>query len=289
MAFLLSELFSYLSSAMKKTYFVVLLLFASFSLICAAEDGSAFQLHLLPAKKIVPSFSTNARAHRTSIAKNFSSNVLTASFGGIFPLADVSLFNSKFQNSLGATVYNSLMNPENHLHVITTDFFVDWLFDVPITDLFIIRFGPGHSSQHLTDDAIEIYKEHSLNYAREYFQLFGYYKLNATNGFVYGGVYDNYSFKISSAVPNGYIFEFGGEAFSTRLNNQLFAYTGLDIKYRSEVNYGASQNYQIGIRYNGEAGNTTRIALNYQTGFEERGQYYNQKIDVINVGLYLEY
>ena len=61
------------------------------------------------------------------------------------------------------------------------------------------------------------------------------------------------------------------------------------MKFREESGFATTQNYQLGVRLNGENGRTIRIAYAYRAGLEERGQFYNRHIHWNTVGLFFEF
>lgn len=203
--------------------------------------------------------------------------------GGVFPLISASSEGRVVQASIASTLYTQLDRPPQHLQVINVDFFVDFFIDVALSENVILRSGLGHTSQHLTDDAIELLGYgHSINYLRDYMQLFGMYKSDAMKGYVYGGAYYNYKFKTQAGgkydvpddAPNPMIYEMGTEITPFQLGVSSYLYGGVDIKLRGEAKFGASQNYQIGIKLLNEFGRTLRFAFNHRAGLEERGQFF---------------
>jgi hypothetical protein len=70
------------------------------------------------------------------------------------------------------------------------------------------------------------------------------------------------------------IYEVGAEITPAQIAASTFVYAGIDLKLRGEAKFGASQNYQIGIKYVNEQGRTMRFAYNHRAGLEERGQFF---------------
>jgi len=67
------------------------------------------------------------------------------------------------------------------------------------------------------------------------------------------------------------------------------AYAALDLKFKSEVAWAATQGYQIGIRLLERSGSCMRAAYTYRTGIDDRGQFYQERIDLGLFGVYLDF
>jgi hypothetical protein len=256
------------------------------ALVCSttgAFPGDKVEFSLLPMRHLIPVWSANSTAHRISASKIMENNNYIGSMGGVFPLISAAQEEKVVQVSIASTLYTQLERPPKHLQVINVDFFVDLFVDVSLNENLVLRSGFGHTSQHLTDDAIEILGYgRSINYLRDYCQLFGMLKAEAIKGFVYGGAYYNYKFKTQAAgkydvpddAPNPMIYEMGTEITPLQVGASSFVYAGVDIKLRGEAKFGASQNYQIGIKHVNDLGRTIRFAFNHHAGLEERGQFF---------------
>lgn len=270
------------------------LLCLCYTLSVADDETNAI---LLPKTHVMPLWSANSTAHRISAAKMFENNNYIGSMGGAFPLVSVSRGDKVIQASIASTLYTQLVRPPGHLQVVNVDFFVDLFFDVLVAENVVVRFGPGHTSQHLTDDALELlHYPPSINYVRDYWQLFGCYQIPQFQGNLYGGFYYNYKFKTQDFDPNTpddaanrMIYEFGGEIAPVRLAPSVFIYTGLDLKLRGEASFGASQNYQVGVKYSNSDGRTVRFAFNHRAGLEERGQFFLQHNTFNTFALYFDF
>jgi len=58
------------------------------------------------------------------------------------------------------------------------------------------------------DDAFEsLHIQKSVNYARDFYQLFFIHQLPFIKGFVYGGTYYNYSFLIDKRIDGKFLWE----------------------------------------------------------------------------------
>jgi hypothetical protein len=115
-----------------------------------------------------------------------------------------------------------------------------------------------------------------MDYIRDYWEVFAVYRFEELKGFVYGGAYYNYTYLIEREINKPWLFEMGGEFLQTPIVEDVFAYGGIDIKLRNESHYATTQNYQIGVRYLNGNGYSLRLALNFRTGVDERGQFVKQ-------------
>ncbi len=266
-----------------KKYFIILVFLAR--TISAQTNFSMF-----PQKNLVPQFTANATAHRMSFEKNIKINNFFGSIGTIRPLVLAEFGSTKAEASIAGSMHTTLQKSPGHWQVIDVAFFVDVLFDVALTPTTQIRFGPGHTSHHLADDAFELlnYKK-SINYVRDYYQLFAIQHINFLNGFVYSGAFYNYIFRIDSVRVDTWIFQVGAELFNTHISQNIFFYTGFDVKFHGELEYGTSQNYQIGIKYEQGDRRAIRFAYNYHTGLEERGQFFRDRTSTNTLGFYVDF
>ena len=258
--------------------------------ILCVSVAAAGEFELLPAKRIMPPFTANATEHRFSLSKVLEENRYIGSLGGVVPLAGLHTQNVVAQFSIAGTFYTHLSSVEHQFIVTDGDYFVDALLDVQPCSLLTIRTGMGHTSQHLMDDAFEVANlPHSINYVRDYLQLFVQYKSAAAGGFFYAGGYYNYTFIINDHLDGTMIYEAGGEALNIPIAPLARVYIAADVKWRGESAFGTSQNYKLGIKLAREDGGPVlRCAVNYQTGLEERGQFYTRRISHTVLGFYLD-
>lgn len=244
----------------------------------------------LPSKKYVPAFTANGNEHRISYNKLLTRGSLVGSMGGIFPLANIRYDKLDCQLVLASSIYTFLNSAGIRFQVVNVDFFVDVYADFKLTQASTLRFGGGHTSQHLADDALEsLGFIRSINYARDYYQLFLIHQLPVIKGFVYGGTYYTYSFLIDKRMDGEFLFEVGGEFLNMPVYHSIHFYCALDFKLRSELSYGSTQSYQAGFKIQNDALRTFRLAYTYRTGIEERGQFFNQRNDYHMIGMFFDY
>ena len=264
----------------------------------AAFSEDKVEYTFLPLQHLMPVWSANATAHRISLSKVIENNNYIGSMGGVFPLVSAAVEQKIVQASIASTLYTQLDRPPQHLQVINVDFFVDLFIDAKLNEHVVLRTGVGHTSQHLTDDAFELLGYgHSINYLRDYLQLFGMYRDDAIRGYLYAGGYYNYKFRTQAGgkydvpddAPNPMIYEMGGETSPFQIGASSFVYAGFDIKLRGEAKFGASQNYQIGIKHVNESGRAVRFAFNHRAGLEERGQFFILHNTFNSISFYLDF
>lgn len=257
------------------------------TLFLRAEEQNSF-LTVLPEKKLVPSFTASGTQHRISYNKQLTREIFIGSMGGVFPVADVHVNNLLCQISAASSIYTSLQNAGIKYKVTNVDFYVDLFFDVPISVASILRFGWGHTSHHLADDAV-VPGISPLNYARDYYDLFLVQTVGEINGFVYGGVYWNYSFLINSNIGRKILPEFGGETTIGTLYQSVAVYGAVDVKFHGELNYGTTQSYQIGIKSENQNFRAVRCAYTFRTGVEDRGQFYYLRNSLHTLGVFFDF
>lgn len=260
---------------------------ASTLLFAGAADSL---VTFLPKEKFVPVFSADGNAHRISYNKLMNSGSLIGSMGGIFPAANIRYDGLDAQISLASSIYTHLNNAGIRFQVVNVDFFVDVYADIRLSPLWTVRIGGGHTSQHLADDAFEsLGFSRSINYARDYYQAVVVRRLSALRGFVYGGTYFTHSFLVDSRIDGQWLFQAGGEFFNTHLSGPLYAYAAIDIKLRSELEYGSTQSYQAGLKISDNSFSAIRLSYTFRTGLDERGQFYGQRIGRHMVGMFFDF
>jgi hypothetical protein len=258
------------------------------SLLLAAHDSG--MVSFIPNRQFIPSFTGDGTAHRLSYTKNLSSNAFFAGLGGSFPAAIIRYRGIECLITVSGTVYTTLVSAGVKFQVTNADYFADVTFDIPVAEETVLRLGSGHTSHHLVDDAVlEFGNASILNYARDYYQLFVVQTLPLIRGFVYGGTYYNHSFLVNIRRDGQFLHQFGADGGNIPLFHSLKLYGAIDLKFRSEVNYGSTQSYQVGIRIENESFRAARLAFTYRTGMEERGQFYVQRITTQTIGLYFDF
>jgi hypothetical protein len=244
----------------------------------------------LPKQKYVSAFTANGNEHRISYNKLMNRNSLIGSMGGIFPMANIYFNGLDAQLSIASSIYTFLNSAGLRFQVVNVDFFVDMYADVKLSPQTTVRIGWGHTSQHLVDDAFEsLGYVKSVNYARDFYQLFLIHQIPLIKGFVYGGTYYNYSFLIDKRIDGKFLFEAGGEFLNVPICGAVNFYSAVDIKLRSELAYGSTQSYQAGVKIQSESLNAIRVAYTYRTGIEERGQFYNQRNTYQTIGMFFDF
>ena len=209
--------------------------------------------------------------------------------GGIFSLVDVHWGWFSAQLSVGSSVY-AYLNPPAPVNLVTTDFYVDFvMIDIPLTEKLTLRVAPGHTSHHLSDNAYDLSGlEKSLNYVRDYWNVFAIYRSEELRGFLYGGAFYNYTYQIGREINKPWLFEVGTELFQTPIASGIVAYCGFDVKLREESNYATTQNYQLGVKFLNDDGYAVRLALDFRTGIDERGQYVRNRERWVMVAAYID-
>ena len=244
----------------------------------------------LPKQQYVSTFTANGNEHRISYNKLMNRNSLIGSMGGIFPIANIQYKGLDAQVSVASSIYTFLNSAGLRFQVVNVDFFVDMYADIKLSSATTTRIGWGHTSQHLVDDAFEsLGYTKSVNYARDFYQLFIIHQLPLIKGFVYGGTYYNFSFLIDKRIDGKFLWEAGAEFLNTPIYGPINFYSAIDIKMRSELAYGTTQSFQIGIKVQDELLRAIRLAYTYRTGIEERGQFYNQRNTYHTIGMFFDF
>ncbi len=266
----------------------ILIVFLSLQIFCSAQENDG--ITFLPKKKFIPSFTASGTEHRISYAKLLTEKSFIGSLGGIFPAAMIHLGGKEILVSVGSTMYTTLKSAGVRYSVTNADFYVDVMFDVPVSEHGVGRFGAGHTSHHLVDDGVaSIGAANVINYARDYYQLFYLHMIPVIRGFVYGGTYYTYSFLINMRRDGQFLLQAGADGGNVELYKNVVLYSAFDIKFRSEVGYASTQSYQVGIRVMNEQYRAIRFAYTYRTGIDDRGQFYDHHINHHSLGLFFDF
>jgi hypothetical protein len=242
---------------------------------------------LFPRDRSFPKFFADGAVEQFSLAKDAMTSRIIGSIGGIQRVVQFSHpSGTVMQLGVGATVYGSFIRSPGQLQVVSVDFYVDLPLDIRFSDRFAIRTGWGHYSAHLADDGIEMLQLSSINYAKDYIPLFAAYDIPSIALTMYGGVRFDY-FTIPERNARS-LFQVGIQGGDLPLFSLGHIYGAVDIKIRSEVNWGTTQSYQIGLKFLEQGTTGFRFAYTYRTGIDDRGQFYQDRTTVSLVGVYFD-
>lgn len=244
------------------------------------------QVDVFPVKKFYEKYYADAISHQFSLSKHLESTEWNGNIGAQFPLFNFKIDSSSFQISVGATVYNTLIKTPGHVQVFTVDYLVDFYADYKLTENLIARFIWGHLSAHFSDDGITQLNYQPVSYVRDYAGFHTQYLLPEINGKVYVGGF--YNFHNEPEVGRHFTYQIGCDA-GYPLFKDFFVYAAVDIKIKSEVNYGTTRSFQAGFRYPNSNKYSFRLAYTHRAGFEERGQLYNISKNKNFLGFYFDF
>ncbi len=256
---------------LKRIFYLTYFLFL---LINSQLYSQNIKLDIFPHQKIYQKYYADAISHQLSISKHLESRQWFGNIGANVPISDISLYHQTIQISIAATVFNTLIKTPGHIQVYTVDYLVDFFFDKQVTNNLVARFIWGHLSAHYSDDGITQLNNFPLSYVRDYIGLHSEFFLNKINGKAYAGGF--YNFHNEPVINKHFTFQFGFDS-GVKLSKSISTYAALDLKIKSEVNYGTTQSYQIGIKYSSDNNRALRLAYTHRRGFEERGQLFNKK------------
>lgn len=213
--------------------------------------------------------------------------------GGQLPVWFFQRGKHKFQFEVAGTTYLTLLRSVNHGSVLNTDFFADVLLNYQWHKNWAIRIGTGHTSQHLSDDAIANAAFPLKNYARDYHQIGLSYKGNLNKYHLYSNLIYNYNFKTDRNYSGSAMLQVGFESNLT----QIFLKTRMvssfilaaDVKFRGEQNLKPTSNILFGYQFNHMAPQKIKLVVNYSSGADERGQFYLNSRDLLIAGIHAEF
>jgi hypothetical protein len=252
----------------------------------SAAFAQNFSVDVFPQKKIYEIYFADAVSHQFSISKHLESREWFGNIGANLAIFDVGIFNQIFQLSAGATVLNTIIKTPGHIQVYTVDYLVDFYADSKITERLTGRFIFGHLSAHYSDDGIIELNNFPISYVRDYAGLHAQYSVPEINGKVYAGGFYNFHNEPVLDMHSTYQFGFDGGYL---LIENLLLFAAVDIKIKSEVNFGTTQSYQAGLRFPVNGFISARLAYTHRRGFEERGQIFNQTDIKNSFGLFLDF
>jgi hypothetical protein len=255
----------------------------------AAPDSGGVKMEWLPTSKMVQTFTADSRANRLSFQRNFDKASYTASMGGIFPFINIGKGKFNSQLSVAGSTYLTLARQNGAGAVKNVDFFGELYYDIQLGENHVLRAGTGHSSQHLSDDAI-VAGAAFKNYAKDYHQLMYIARLTEKGLQAYMGIHYIYNFKTSTDISGKWMWQFGFEHAPFVGHKYLRGiYYGVDAKWRQELDYGSTINAQLGYKLMNENGRTFRLAIDYTEGIDERGYYQPAQRDFAHLGIYFDF
>ncbi|MCF8255554.1 MAG: hypothetical protein K9H61_11520 [Bacteroidia bacterium] len=242
----------------------------------------------IPEKKIIPLFTADPRAHRLSFERNLDETSYGVSMGGIFPFLNYKKGEITVQTSISGSTYLTLARKKQAGSVNNIDFFGDFWLDISLPKNWALRFGTGHTSQHLSDDAI-IAGNPFKNYARDYHQILVVHQLKSVRILSYGGVLYNYNFKTDKDISGKFQFQLGFEHSPIHLGKQQYFYYAGDIKWREELNFASTLNLQLGYKLVTNTARAFRFAINHTIGKDERGYYQPSNRNFTHLGIFFDF
>lgn len=243
------------------------------------------KIEFFPGRKIFPLFTADALTHQLSLSHITNNRDWIGTIGGSIPIAQLHLPDAQVQVSIAASTFNRLITPPG-LTVYTTDFKVDFPLDVRVEST-AFRFALGHYSCHLQDDGIELLGKHSIQSIKDYYMLAVAQDVDLIRGHGYAAIH-----WIHHNVPmrdKNWELQFGGEGGNIDLNQCVRLYCAIDIKVKQEVAWGSTQSYQIGARLFAHNSRALRVAYTLRRGFDERGQFFDQRENAGIISAFIDF
>ncbi len=247
---------------------------------------SQTSIKIFPKKKTYQKYYADAISHQFSLLKHFESNEWYGNIGTDKPLLNLTINNNDYQFSIAATVFSTLKITPPHIQVFTADYLVDFFLDRNFGDDYLLRFNWGHMSAHFVDDGILQLNQTSINYVRDYIGLQGEKLIDLINGKVYAAA--TYNFHNEPRKNKHTRFQFGFDA-GKKISENVLLYFAFDIKMKAEVNNGTTKAFQIGFKYPQNGDSFIRLAYTFRTGYDERGQLYEETSSRNLLGLYFDF
>lgn len=243
-------------------------------------------------KRLVPIFTADARSHRLQLQKDLEETAFFTSMGMQFPLVNINALGKTLQFSVASSVYSTLKRYTNRGQTINVDYFVDFQFDLKLTQNWLLKSGFGHTSQHLTDDAISAGLI-PINYVKDYIQLHSVHPIGKNRILLYYGFYYFHNYKIGELgvaknLSGTSMLHAGTEWTLYEFNPSNAIYLAGDVKLREEFNFGSTYCLQFGYKLHQKNQEHFRVAYQFLGGYEERGQFYSTKNNIHTIGLFFD-
>ncbi len=228
---------------------------------------------LFPDSSFISPFTADAHAHRTEVENILLSKDIRASMGTMIPVADLELFNTVMQASLGASVHFEL-HPVGQAQIVSNDYYIDFLtLDIPLQQNLFARWVIGHTSHHFSDNWYERLKLNaSVRYSRDYVRLFAVYESDRNRQFYLGADYA-YTFTIGRRIERPWTFQTGGIVPLMEFGSTVL-YAAADCKLHQEAGFSSTNTIQAGFMFPMQRGRVVRLSLQHRSGLDERGQFF---------------
>ena len=246
---------------------------------------SQVDVEFLPETKIFPRCTADALTHQISLSHVTENRDWIGTIGASVPVVGVSTQFGGFQFSVAASTFNRLIKPPHGLTVYTIDYKVDFPFDFRVEQL-ALRIAYGHYSCHFADDGIELLGKHSIQYIKDGLSFGAGYDLHSIGGYVYTQA--QYNYHISPEPDKRWQLQLGFECGNLSLTDYARAYAAVDVKWKQDVSWGSTQSYSLGVKLFEKRNRGLRFAYTLRTGFEERGQFFDQQATVNLISLFID-
>lgn len=242
-------------------------------------------IEFLPEQKIFPRFTADALTHTISLSRVTDNRDWIGTIGASVPLLDVATPQGTVQFSVAASTFNRLIKPPRGLTVYTIDYKVDFPLDFRHRDL-AFRIAYGHYSCHFADDGIELLGRRSIQYIKDGLAVAASYDFAAIGGYVYTEA--QYNYHISPMEDKRWQLQLGFECGNIVLAGDARLYSAVDIKWKQDVSWGTTQSYHLGVKLLERRNHGFRIGYTLRTGFEERGQFFDQQVTANLVSIFVD-
>ena len=258
-------------------------------LVSAVSTPSTSQespVTFFPSQKIFPVFTADALSHQLSISRVTDNRDWIGTIGASLPLTQAMYPPLVLQLTTAATVFSRLTKTPGHVTVVSVDYRVDFPVDVRIRE-WVVRVAYGHLSSHYADDGIEQLGKVSIPAVKDYIDLGIARDVPAVGGFVY--ISSQFNYHNEPRADKKWILQWGGEFGNINISDGMRVYGAVDLKVKEEVGWGTTRSYQVGVKTFERNARALRIALTHRSGFEERGQLFDQVAVANLVSLALDF
>lgn len=258
--------------------------------VCKTKEEGFFPIHRLFEPLIAdprcPRFSVS---YLKSIKNKELDNVGAVSLGGIFQIyRSDAPFAGKWEFGIETAIFSIFDMDASSNDLINTDFWISCPTVIYRKGRFSTCSRLFHQSSHLGDEYLLRSRVDRVNISFEGVTMKCSYDLLDSYR-VYGGIEYLFSREPSNLAPWCYQVGFEFENPKSFLDNSIRPVAGIDIHHREESNWDMDISSRIGIQFEKPVivKKKYQLMLEYYNGRNPHGQFYENKIEFIGLGLHI--
>ncbi len=274
---------------MKEIIPVVLLIFVNLSL--KAQENFL----LFPSELNVQPFTANILEPKLGFLFHTTNNELRLDIGNS---VDLVRWGSGMENfSVGADLFTfTLLRSESDFHFPVDA--IDYLFGINASwkarrgfNSYGLRFRLSHISAHFVDGHYDWQTNDWREgrkprvYSREFIELMPFYNINSLR--LYAGF--SYLFHVDPSYIGKDNYQFGFDYFYDGFfKTNLYPFIAYDFKLQHINKYSSTHNFMAGLKFGKSNGKGISLYLNYFSGNNFHGEYFDSRENYFSLGFNLD-